>query len=210
MDEQQLRRELVRICRLAFWRGLTAGAGGNVSARVWRDGPILIKRSGLSFLDVTAESFLLVSPEGEVLSGTGRPSVELGFHLALYREHPGIGAVFHGHPPFATALAAMAGTFAREPWSRVPVVPPARPGSPELTRGVAAAFRRPGVRCVLLQDHGLVTVGVDIREAFLVADHLENRARIELLSRLGWLRGLPPRLRGRRTCGRRPPVRTCD
>lgn len=203
MQEQQLRRELARVCRMAYWRGLTAGAGGNVSARVGESGFILIKRSGLSFLEVTPESFLLVSPEGEVLSGAGRPSVELEFHLLLYREYPGIGAVFHGHPPFATALAAVPGRLARGEWSRVPVVPPARPGSPELARGVAAAFRSPGARCALLQDHGVVTVGADIREAFLVADHLENRARIELLSRLGWC-GVC--LRGERACGHRAPL----
>jgi L-fuculose-phosphate aldolase len=167
------------------------------------NGPILIKRSGLSFLDVTPESFLLVSPAGEVLSGKGRPSVELGFHLAVYREHPEIGAVFHGHAPFATALAAVAGTFLRGSWSCVPVVPPARPGSPELIRGVTAGLRRPGAKYVLLQDHGVVTVGGDIREAFLVADHLENRARIELLSWLAWAQGVSPRP-GRRTRRRRP------
>ncbi|MEW6398060.1 MAG: class II aldolase/adducin family protein [Bacillota bacterium] len=185
MDQRELRKEMTRVCRTAYWRGLTAGAGGNASARVAEDGPVLIKRTGLSFLDVTPESFLLVSMEGEVLSGAGKPSTELGFHLALYREHPEIGAVFHGHPPFATALASQAGKpDPRESWTDVPVVPPAPPGSPELARGVAAAFRKAGVKCALLQDHGIVTVGRDIRDAFLVADHVENRARMEFLSRV--------------------------
>lgn len=180
-----MRREMARVCRLAFWRGLTAGVGGNVSARVAANGPVLIKRTGLSFVDVTPESFLLVSMEGEVLSGAGKPSKELDFHLALYREHPEIGAVFHGHPSFATALAAVAAKPGpRRTWTDVPVVPPARPGSLELARGVVAAFREAGVKCALLQDHGVVTVGTDIRDAFLVADHLENRAQIEVLSRL--------------------------
>ncbi len=95
MDETEARRALVATCRMLYDRDLTVSAGGNMSVRI--DGGILITPSGRNKGLLSPEDLVKVSMDGTVISG-GKPSIETGFHLALYRANPGTNAVVHCHP----------------------------------------------------------------------------------------------------------------
>lgn len=190
IDIEELRAEAVRITRLGYERGLTVGVSGNTSLRIPGMEQILIKRSGVSFGDVTAEDFLLVSLNGEVLEGNGRPSKEINFHLGIYRARPDVGGVFHGHAPHTTAyavagkvppLVTLAGA---KGLGEVPLVGFAPAGSQELAGMVTAAFGDPDVKAAVLERHGSVTVGPDLKNAYHLADLLEDTAKVALLTKL--------------------------
>ena len=139
MSETALREEIVRVCRRLYERGLIAGQDGNVSARL--GGSLLVTPAGLSKVDVTAESLVVVGMDGSPVGGSGdptlRPSSELGMHLRIYARRPEVAAIVHAHPPVATGFGVagedlLAGVLPEIIFltGGAPLVPYAAPGTP--------------------------------------------------------------------------------
>lgn len=194
--EQQLARlaaEVARIAQRAHARGLAAGTGGNISARLPGEDKILIKPSGVSLADCTADRLLLMSLQGEVLAGEGQPTKEVNFHLGIYRTRPEVGAVLHCHAPWATAWAIIGQELplltphAEAKLRRVPVIPFAAQGSQDLADRVTTVFEDPDVVAALLARHGYIVVGADPNAAGNLAELVEETAQI------GWLTRWPSR-----------------
>jgi L-fuculose-phosphate aldolase len=189
-SEGEIRNKLVEIAHKCYARGLVPATSGNISARIPGTDRILVKNTGVSLGDVTDDDFVLVNLEGEVLEG-GKPSKEWRFHLALLRDRPNTGGVVHLHSPFATAFAVSGtplplGTIAGEVGlKKVPVVPYFRPGSEDLAKSVVDVFNRdPVIVAALMADHGTVTVGKTLDEAYYTADLLEDTARVAIYTRI--------------------------
>jgi L-fuculose-phosphate aldolase len=185
---EQLRDELLRVSRLVYERGLSVGISGNLSVRVPGSDAILIKATGACLGAMTPDDTVLVSLRGRILEGVRPPSKEVAWHLGVYRVRDDVGAIVHAHPPYATAWA-VAGrvpppvhTAARELLGDVAMVDLAQPGSARLAALVTEAFRRP-VRAALLREHGIVAVGAGLTAAYHLAEHLEDNAKVALLSR---------------------------
>lgn len=94
----QANLELVR-------HGLVILTWGNVSAIDRASGLVVIKPSGVSYDDMTAEDMVVVDLEGNVVEGSLRPSSDTPTHLAIYKAFEGVGAVVHTHSTYATAWA---------------------------------------------------------------------------------------------------------
>lgn len=199
--EPSLRGELADVCRRLYERGLVTSVAGNVSAR--EGSRVYITPTGFALDAVTPGDVVVTDLEGRLLEGRHRPSSELPLHLAVYRAGPGLRAVVHTHSPVATAFSvrgeglAPVTTEAEMLLGEVPLVPYAPPGSDAL--GEAVAARVGGCRAVLLERHGVVAWGDDLREAYHRAELAEETARVHLLLRLlaaapagGWPGGLPP------------------
>ncbi|MCL5957889.1 MAG: class II aldolase/adducin family protein [Chloroflexi bacterium] len=186
-DESLLKREFVRIARRIYQRGLQGYTGGNLSVRVPGQERIIIKRSGLSFVDCLATNLVMVDLLGKVVEGEGKPSKEVFAHLGVYRARDDVGAVLHIHPPWATALAVMGVELplltvqAIEKLRRVPLVPFAPQGSNELSELVTTAFQNDRVVAALLERHGIITAGPTLSEALNTAELVEETAQV------GWL-----------------------
>jgi S-methyl-5-thioribose-1-phosphate isomerase/methylthioribulose-1-phosphate dehydratase len=104
--------ELVTTGCALYDRGWMDGTAGNLSIRLPNtSGHALITASGRSKGTLTAGDLVTVASEtGQPLAPTGpRPSAEASIHAALYRRYPDCGAVVHAHPPYATAVATLAG-----------------------------------------------------------------------------------------------------
>ena len=190
---KQLKEELAETCLKAFRRGLVGGAGGNISVRVPGDGRALITATGICLGDIGPETIVLVDLEGEMLDGAPgmRPSKETGFHVCAYRLRPHVGAVVHLHPPHATAFAVcgmelpLVTDGAMLNLKHVPVVGHAPSGSPELHRIVEEGLRRyPEAKAILLERHGMFSMGPNLTVAFNLADLVEDTAKIAILSQL--------------------------
>ncbi len=182
-----LRRELAEISRRAFNRGLVSGAGGNMSVRIPDTDKVLITPSGISLGDIEPEINLLVNLEGSVVdSPLGlKPSKESSFHLAAYRKRPDVMAIAHLHPPFATAFAnkgrplPLVTVSSRVVLKDVPWVESALPGSRELYQFVCEALEKhPGVRALLMKEHGVLTLAADLKTAYYLTDLVEDTAKI--------------------------------
>ena len=86
--------------------GLVTWTSGNVSGRDAESGLVVIKPSGVSYDQLTADAMVVVDPAGNVVEGALNPSVDTPTHLVIYRERADVMGVTHTHSTFATAFAA--------------------------------------------------------------------------------------------------------
>ncbi len=184
-----LRELLVKLAHRAYFLGLVPAISGNLSVRVPGREQILIKATGLSLGDMTVEDTLLLDFDGNVLQeSTRRPSKERHFHLAIYRHRPEVGAIAHLHPPYALAFAAtqrlpplLTGASRAFLGGKIALVAPAPSGSRELANQVGQAFSDPTIMAAILSEHGTITVGRDLYDAFYLSQYLEDAARTAIL-----------------------------
>ncbi len=195
--EERLRREIVATARRVWEAGWVANHDGNLSARLG-DGRILATPTAVSKGDVALEALIVVDMDGKKLAGTRRPFSELALHLAAYRARPDIGVVIHAHPPtitgFSVAGVEIGHPFMAEPvvtlGPTLPVLPYRRPKSPDWVAGMDRALT--SADAVVLERHGLLTVGGGFEQALLRMELVEHLAKIALVaSQLGGVRPLP-------------------
>lgn len=186
-SEQQLRHDLVDFGRMLHTQGFVAATDGNLSVRMDQD-RIMITPTCVSKGMMHPEDMVIVDLDGERLSGTSRPSSEINMHLTVYRMRPEIGAVVHAHPCTATAFAS-AGIALDEPLcsevvitlGEVPLAPYATTGTSELSESLRPFI--PDHHAILMANHGVVTYGSDLRQAYLRMEAVEHYAKIVLAAR---------------------------
>ncbi len=183
-----LREELVRISHRAYERGLVLGISGNNSVRIPDADAVLIKTTGSNQGDMDTSDTALVDLEGNVLEEGKRPSKEVRWHLAIYRQNPEVGGIVHVHPPYAVAWAVanrvpkLVHTAARGALGRIALVDLAPSGSKELADLISDAFADLDLRVALMREHGIIAVGPDLRTAYYRAEYLEDTAKVALLA----------------------------
>jgi L-fuculose-phosphate aldolase len=182
------RRDIVRVCRRLYERGLIAGPDGNVSVRLSQD-RVLITPAGQSKVDVTEYDLVEMSLDGTTRRGSGRPSSEAGMHLRVYRHRPDVQAVVHAHPPIATGFASAGEGFSQcvlpemiLQMGSVPLVPYATPGSEEVGDRCEPFLREHNA--LLLANHGATTMGSTLTVAHQRMESLEHTAHVVLVARL--------------------------
>ena len=186
--EQQHREEIVEIGRRLRQQGFIAGTDGNLSVRIGSE-RILTTPTGMSKGMLQPEDLVLVDKKGNRLSGFREASSELGMHLLIYECRPEVNAVVHAHPPTATGYAAAGLTLDKALLAEVVVVlgqvPLARyatPGSPELREVLRELI--PHHDAILMANHGVVTCGQDLLQAYFRMETVEHYARATLVTEL--------------------------
>ncbi|MCB2227560.1 MAG: L-fuculose-phosphate aldolase [Desulfarculaceae bacterium] len=176
------RKLVVEFGRKMVSSGLTTGAGGNISLLNPARTLAAITPSGVDYFEMTPGQVVLVDLDGKQVDGPGRPSSELSFHLALYRERPEARAVVHTHSPYATTLACLGWELPPAHYlvgfagHKVPLAPYHTYGTPELAQAVVKTMQ--GFNAALLANHGLVAVGPSLPRAYAVAEEVEFAARV--------------------------------
>src|SRR5204862_650887 len=94
---QSLREQVAWACRILAAEGYADLTLGHVSAR-GPSGDVWIKRKGIALDEVEAHDIVALEDTEAVLH------LETVLHTGVYRVRPDVGAVVHGHPPYATAL----------------------------------------------------------------------------------------------------------
>ncbi len=102
---EELKDKVLRANLDLVKHGLVIFTWGNVSAIDRKRGLVVIKPSGVSYDDMTAEDMAVVDLEGNVVEGKLRPSSDTPTHLVLYKAFQEIGGVVHTHSTYATAWA---------------------------------------------------------------------------------------------------------
>lgn len=186
MDD--LRAKMCDIGCRAYARGLVTATEGNFSVRVAPD-RVLCTPTTLSKGLLTPGDLCEVTLENRPVDGERRPSSEIRMHLAVYRRSATVQAIVHAHPPFATTFAVlgegMPGGLLPEGelfLGEVPLVPYGLTGSDELADRVAEYL--PEHTAALLQNHGAVTWGRDLEEAYTLMETLEAACRVAYQARL--------------------------
>ncbi|MFJ9845289.1 L-ribulose-5-phosphate 4-epimerase [Kitasatospora sp. NPDC101155] len=178
-----LHQELVRY-NLVVW------TAGNVSARVPGADLLVIKPSGVSYEELTPQNMIVCDLDGKVVEGAHAPSSDAAAHAYVYRHLPEVGGVVHTHSTYACAwaargeavpcvLTAMADEFGAE----IPVGPFALIGDDSIGRGIVDTLKGHRSPAVLMQNHGVFTIGKDAKAAVKAAVMCEDVARTVHLSR---------------------------
>ena len=196
-EEARLRSAICEIGRLCYQRNFIVGADGNISGRL-ADGTILITPAGAMKGFLAPEQIAHVDMRGQPVDTGPKASTEVGIHLVSYRERPDVRAVLHCHPPHAVALT-LAGIDMQIPVipeiivtiGGIPTAPFGTPGTDELAASIQAI-----VSCsdtVVMQNHGSVTLGPNLLDAYKKLDMLEHTAKILWLAHcVGPVKPLPP------------------
>lgn len=189
-DIDAVRRNVSELHAELTRNGLVAWTTGNISERVPDTDLLVIKPSGVTYAELTPESMVVVDLEGNVVEGDLAPSSDMATHAYVYRELDRVGGVVHTHSPYATAwaacgepipcvLTAMADEFGGD----IPLGPFARIGGEEIGQGIVETLRDSRSPAVLMQSHGVFTIGPDARDAVKAAVMCEDVARTVLLAR---------------------------
>ena len=183
-QEAEGRRQIVRVCRRMYERGLIAATDGNVSVRLHGD-RLLITPSGVHKGDLEEEDLVVTDREGQTLKATRgrRPSSEILMHLLCYQVREDVHAVVHAHPIHAVALAVSGVSLANciLPESCLSLgfiltAPYTTPGTDEVPRALRDLVRR--ADAVLLDRHGSLTVGPSLTVAYNRLESVEHTAKI--------------------------------
>jgi len=186
-SEEGLRQEIVDTVNELFSAGLISATGGNVSARVTDEEDTFLVTPTMSFKGgLKPADIVKVNGKGKARDRRQRPSVETAVHLSVYVAYPEIEAVIHSHAGLSIALGLVNGSippFSVDalPFTTMKIVPYQLSGTPELCVGVVQALEHSPA--VLLQSHGLLTVGWTLRQAANRAEALEEVLQVLLACR---------------------------
>ncbi len=181
------RMDVVKFCQKLITSGLTKGTGGNISIYNREQQLMAISPSGIDYFETEPEDIVIIDINGQIVDGKRKPSSEHEMHRIFYQKRTDINAVVHTHSIYATVLATL-----RQPL----------PASSYLV-----AFSGLDVRCadyasfgsmelaeltyeamidryaVLMANHGLLTGGSDILNAFNIAEQIEHCAEVYVKAR---------------------------
>jgi L-fuculose-phosphate aldolase len=185
--EMEVRQEIVKAAILMHARGLIAGQDGNISVRIGPD-KIVCTPSGINKGFMTERDLVVVDLDGNKVRGQEGPSSEILMHLLAYRQRQDVGCVIHAHPPHCVActlvglsLSSLQLPEAAFILGAVPTAPYATPGTPEVPASIEPFIGR--AEAILLERHGSLTVGKNVREAYNRLEALEHVAHVLFLAR---------------------------
>lgn len=181
-------RAMIDVCHRLYARGMVTATDGNVSVRL-ENGNVLTTRSGINKGDVGEHDLVEVRPDGTQVAGRGRPSTELGMHLFIYGKRQDVQAVVHAHPTYATGFATARIALDQCTFPEVivglgaiPLAEYATPSTPEVAASLAPYVGNSDA--ILLANHGVVTFGADLQEAYYKMEKVEHAAHITFVAML--------------------------
>ena len=179
--------ELAELHQALVTNGLVVWTGGNVSARIRVEGSpdvFLIKPSGVAYEDLDAAAMVVCDLDGNLIEGTRSPSSDAAAHAYVYRNMSEVGGVVHTHSNYATAWAARAEPIpcvltaqADEFGGEIPVGPFAIIGDDSIGRGIVETLTGHRSPAVLMQNHGVFTIGATPKAAVKAAVMCEDVAK---------------------------------
>lgn len=180
------KKELCRICHLLYQKDLVTATDGNVSMQA-EEGFILLTPSGKHKGMLEPEEILVLDGDGAVREGSGRPSKEYPMHRAVYEQRPEVNAVIHTHPVYTTAFALAGRNLPNDYLIEMPMMlgrtalaPFALPGTKEMAEAVKPYLEE--CSAILLKNHGALTMGKDLTEAYCRMEVMESIAKTIILS----------------------------
>ena len=187
-QQSDMLEQLIDVFHRLYARGMVTATDGNVSVRL-SNGNILTTRSGVNKGMVGANDFVEVTLDGSQVRGEGKPSTEVGMHLYIYQQRQDAGAVVHAHPTYATGFATarigldsclypevIVGLGA------IPLAGYATPSTPEIAESHAPFVKNS--EAILLANHGVVTYGQNLYDAYFKMEKVEHAANITFVARL--------------------------
>lgn len=200
-SEQQARRDVAAACRLADQFGWSDLLASHISARIPRTGEFLVNPYGILFDQVTASSLIRIDMDGRVLTPTEHVLNPGAFiiHSALYRKRPNVGAVIHLHTRDGVAVSTQQDGLlpitqhALVIWHQV-AYHDYEGVSTDADECVRIAANMEEKKLLILRNHGTLSAGRSVAEAFAMMYRLERACRTQIAAQSGGapLRPIPP------------------
>ncbi|MFK7801015.1 MAG: L-ribulose-5-phosphate 4-epimerase [Anaerolineae bacterium] len=166
--------------------GLVTMTSGNASGRDPETGLVVIKPSGVSFEELTAENLVVVNMKGEVVEGDKGPSSDTASHLWVYKGREDVLGIVHTHSNYATAFAAVnrpipvvLTAIADEFGCEIPVGGYASIGGKEIGEEILRSIG--SCTAILMRNHGVFTIGKTVEKA------LKSAVMVEDIAKTVWL-----------------------
>jgi 5-methylthioribose kinase len=184
LSDQEAKAAIIEIGKRMYAKNYVVSNDGNLSIKVGENA-VWITPSGVSKGYMTSEMLIKADLDGNVLLGSSKPSSEMKMHLRVYKENPEVFAVTHAHPPVATsfAVAGIPLDSAILPEAvvnlgSVPIAKYATPGTTGVPDSIAPYCK--SHNGVLLENHGVITWGSDIFQAYFRLESLEYYATVTM------------------------------
>ncbi len=186
--EAELRQQIADFSRLCYQKDYLAATDGNLSARL-PDGNILCTPTRINKGFVRPEDPVVVDMKGQLVRGHRKASSEIAMHTLIYGLRPDVHAVVHCHPQAATAYAAAGIPLNKALISEVvlalgciPIADYGTPGTDELSERLTPFLAH--YDALLMANHGVVTYGADLMDAYNRMDTVEHFAKISIYTRI--------------------------
>ena len=185
-QEWQARCDLAALYRIVDQLGMTYLIYTHLTARVpGEPGAFLINRFGDMFDEVTASSLVKLDLEGRVLAGSAEFN-KAGFaiHSAVYKARPDVQCILHTHTVAGTAVSCLKGGLrpisqdALEIHDEVAYHEYGVPGPVEECEALGRSCA--GAECIILKNHGLMTLGQTMQAAFIRMYYLERACQVQV------------------------------
>lgn len=187
MNIYALKKEIIKIGKLMYEKNFIASNDGNISVKINSD-LFIVTPTQISKAFLTGNMLPTINLKGEVVNGNTKPSSEIKMHLEVYKKRSDVNAVVHAHPVFATAFAAnnipLAVNILPEiivTLGSVPVAPYATPSTDEVPQSISNYIVK--TDALLLANHGVLTTGKDVWEAYFRLEQIEHYAKILFYAR---------------------------
>jgi len=185
--EESLKEFMCEIGRRLYDRHFAAANDGNITVRL-NDKELLCTPTMVSKGFMTPDDICKIDNQGVQIAGKRKRSSEVLLHLSVYKERPDVNAVVHCHPPHATAFAV-----AHEPIPKcvlpevevflgeVPIAVYETPGGQKFADTISPYVK--DCNTILLANHGTITFGPDLENAYFNTEIIDAYCRILILSR---------------------------
>ncbi len=184
MKEKDIKKLIIDIGKRIWTRGFVGGNDGNISVKL-NENEFLTTPTGVSKGFMNEKMILKIDKDGNLLEKNNKykPSSEIKMHLAVYKKREDINAVIHAHPPYATSFA-VAGIKLDKfilpeavlSLGKVPLCPYGTPSTMEIPQSLSEYINKTDV--FLLENHGALTIGIDLIDAFYKMEILEHSSKI--------------------------------
>jgi L-fuculose-phosphate aldolase len=173
--------------RRAYAKGFVAANDGNFTYRL-DEHRVLCTPTRVSKGFMKPDDLCIVDLEGKQLAGRRGRSSEILLHLAILKARPDVKSCIHTHPPHATAFAV-----AHEPIPKcilpefevflgeVAISPYETPGTQGFANTVLPYVK--DTDTILLANHGTITYGKDLEDAYFKTEIIDAYCRILMLAR---------------------------
>jgi L-fuculose-phosphate aldolase len=182
------RKEVAHFMRRLYKHGLTTTSGGNISLRL-SDDVILITPAATDKGRMKWKEVGIVNIFGENFTPHLKPSIETAMHLAIYKKKNDVSAIVHAHPVFASLFTAIKAKINTNLTSEAKailgdplLVRYALMGSRALADVAAENIMKSDI--LLLENHGILTTGLSLLQAFDKIEVLENAAKMTLMTEM--------------------------
>lgn len=178
------KREILEYCLRSMDYGLNFNTQGNISLRVPNEpNRFLITPTDLEYDRMTADDIVLVDSDSKLIDGPHEPSSEVTVHMAVYRRRPDVNAIVHTEPIFSNVWGVLGepitGTLVNMViYSKgdVPIMPFALSNNTQFGDDMCDVMG--DLNAVVWANHGLLTVGDNLRDAFKTSVAVESAAKV--------------------------------